>query len=80
MAALNRALALAEMHDGAVIVGEDLHFDVTRALDVALQEQPVVAEGATRFARRRFEGGLQLPRVTHHPHALAAPAGRGLDQ
>ena len=44
MAALQRALALAEVHDGAVRVGEHLDLDVARALEVALDQHPGVAE------------------------------------
>ena len=32
--ALDRALALAEVDDGAVVIAEDLELDVTRPLDV----------------------------------------------
>ena len=81
MAALDRALALAEMHDGAVVVGEHLHLDVARPLDVALEEQPVVAEGAARLARRRRRSAASsVALVAHDAHALAAAAGGGLDQ
>src|SRR5207253_7431954 len=38
VAALQRALALAEVHDVAVAVAEDLHFDVARALDPLLDD------------------------------------------
>jgi len=37
MTALDGALALAEMDDVAVLVGEDLHLDVARVLDVTLE-------------------------------------------
>ena len=44
VAALDRALALAEVHEGAVAVAEDLDLDVAGPGDVALEEDPVVAE------------------------------------
>ena len=50
--ALDRALALAEVHDGAVLVGEDLDLDVARPLEVALEEDAAVAERRQRLARR----------------------------
>ena len=44
VAALHRALALAEVRDGAVLVAEDLDLDVAARGDVALEQQRVVAE------------------------------------
>ena len=52
MAALHRALALEQVHDVAVVVGEDLDLDVARALDQALDVQRAVAERRRRFAPR----------------------------
>src|SRR4249920_3573166 len=37
MAALDRAVALAERHHGSVAVAQQLHFNVARVLDVALE-------------------------------------------
>ena len=50
VAALDRAVALAERHDVAVRVGEDLDLDVARALEVALAEDRVVAERCARLS------------------------------
>ena len=44
VAALQGALALAQVHGGAVGVREDLHLDVARGRDEALEQQGVVAE------------------------------------
>src|SRR5262249_40440432 len=46
VAPLDRALALAEMDDGALCVAEHLDLDVAGTLDVALDQQRVVAERA----------------------------------
>jgi hypothetical protein len=35
MAALQRTVALADVHDGAVLVGEDLHLDVLGVVEIA---------------------------------------------
>src|SRR3954468_4604492 len=43
MPPLDRAIALEEMDDVAVAISEDLKLDVTRLLDVALEQQPVIA-------------------------------------
>ena len=81
VAALDRALALEEVHDGAVGVAEDLHLDVAGARDVAARR--------TRCRRRRRTPPRAGPRPrrrpsssgpSHHAHAPAAAAGRGLDE
>ncbi len=50
MAALQAALAFAEVDDGAVGVGEDLHLDVPGPVDEPFEEQGVVAEGRGRLS------------------------------
>ena len=62
MAALRRAVALEEVHDVAVGVGEDLHLDVAAALDVLLDQHGVVAERA------------RAPRAGRRPRASAYSA------
>ena len=42
---LHGAVAFPEVDDVAVLVGEDLHFDVPRVLDVLLHVDVAVAEG-----------------------------------
>ena len=49
VSSLRRAVALAEMHPGAVRIEQDLELDVSRALQVALQDQPIVGEGPMRL-------------------------------
>ena len=80
MAALRRAVALEEVQHGAVGVGEHLHLDVAAVLDVLLHQHGVVAERrrASRFGRATASAYV-LGRA-HDAHALAAAAGRGLDQ
>ena len=45
VAALQRAIALAQMHDIAMAVGQDLDFDMARLLEIFLHIDRVVAEG-----------------------------------
>ena len=52
VAALDRALALEAVDDVAVRVAEDLDLDVARAVEVALDEERAVAEGALGLAAR----------------------------
>ena len=55
MAALDRALALAEVDDGAVMIAEDLELDVARVLDVLLDVDVADAERRFRLALRGLE-------------------------
>ena len=80
VAALQRAVALAQMHDVAVLVGEDLHLDVPRPREVLLQVELAVAERRLRLGARHRHRRRQLRRGVHHLHAAAAAAGRRLDQ
>ena len=77
---LQRALALAEVHDGAVGVGEHLHLDVARPLDESLDEQRVVAEGGERDAAGRRQCGGEFVGIAGDLHALAAAARRRLHE
>ena len=60
VAALDRALALAEVHDVAVLVAEHLDLDVARRLDVLLEVDVADAERGFGLARRGLE---RLPRA-----------------
>ena len=59
MAALQRAVALAEMDGIALAVAEDLELDVARVAEIFLDIDGVVAERALRLGARladlRFE-------------------------
>ena len=80
MAALQRAVALVEMDDVAVAVGEHLHLDVARRGDVFLDQHARIAERRLRLARRAFERGIELGMLVDAAHALAAAARDRLDQ
>ena len=81
MPALDRALALEQVHDVAVVVGEDLDLDVARPLDQPLDVERAVAERRRRLAPRRLDRFRRVAPVRRHDaHALAAAAGRRLDQ
>ena len=79
VAALRRALALAQMNDVALAVAKDLKLDVSRLLDVALQQNPIATEGAGRLALAGFQRGWKFCRCIDDAHAFAAAAVRGLD-
>ena len=80
VAALDRALAFEAVDEIPVRVAEDLDLDVSRRAEVAFDQQRVVAERVLGLAARRFECSGELARVVHDAHALAAAAGRRLDQ
>ena len=62
VAALDRAVAFAEVDARAVGIEQDLDLDVARADDEALEDQPVVAEGGRRLAPGRGDGVRAAPR------------------
>ena len=78
VAALQRAVALAEMDGVAVAVGEDLQFDVARMADILLDQHAGIAEGGLRLALRGFQRGVEVGVLVDAPHALAAAAGAAL--
>jgi hypothetical protein len=78
--ALDRALALEAVDRVAVLVGEDLHFDVAGRRKVALDQQRAVAECRLRLPRRGGERVFELGRAVHDAHAAAAAARGCFDQ
>ncbi len=79
VAALDRALALAEIDDVAVGVAEHLDFDMPRLFDVLLNEDAIIAKARFCFARCTAEAVADLIVIGGDAHALAAAAGGGLD-
>ncbi len=78
--ALGRAVALVEVHDVAVVVGQHLHLDVAAVLDVLLDQDRVVAERRQRLALRGGDGLVEVLGPADDPHALATATGGGLHQ
>ena len=64
MTALDRAFALAEMNDVAVIVGEHLNLDMARPLDIAFEIDAAVLESRLGFGPRRLIGRGQVRRAS----------------
>ena len=79
VAALQRAVALAEVDHVAVLVGQHLHLDVTGVGQVALEVDGGVAEELLALPGRALEGVLQLVLGQGDAEALAAAAPRRLD-
>jgi len=80
VASLDRALALAQVHDVAERIAENLNLDVAAVLDVGLDKHRAVTERRGGLARRRLDRLREVGLAAHHPHAPAAAAGGGLDQ
>jgi hypothetical protein len=80
VAPLDRTVALAQVDALPVAVDSDLDLDVSVVLDPALEVERVVAERRLGLGAADLDGRLELPRRADHPHALAAAAGRRLDQ
>src|SRR6185295_5765449 len=78
VAALDRAFALVQIEDGAVLVAQDLDLDVPRRLDELLNEHAVVAEAVEAFALHAVEALAHVLFGPGEAHALAAATGRGL--
>ena len=68
------------MNNPPLVVAENLHLDVARAVDQALDVEGAVAEGRRGFAPRGLNGVVHLGREVDAAHAFAAAAGRCLDQ
>src|SRR4051812_6111482 len=79
MAALDRALALAEMDDRSEVIAEDLELDVARRFDVFLDVHVGDAERRLGLALRGLDRVRQFARGADNAHAAAAAAGGRLD-
>ena len=80
VAALDRALALAERDRAAPAVAEQLDLDVPRPLEVALAEDGVVAERGLRLAPGGLERLVELGRRADDAHPAPAAARRRLHE
>ena len=79
VAALDRAVALAEVDDVALGIAQDLELDVARVLDEFLDVNPAVAERLLRLAAGGVVALDEGDIAVRGAHALAAAAGHGLD-
>ena len=77
--ALHRAVTLMQVQHIAVLVRQDLHFDVLGLAHKFFQKHRPVAKGALRFRLRFIQQLLQVLRLAHHAHAASAAAKGRLD-
>ena len=80
VAALETAIALAQVDDRAVRIAENLHLDVAGASDELLRVEPAVAERGPRFGLGARERLLDVGGSLDDPQATAAAARHRLKQ
>jgi hypothetical protein len=68
------------MHDIAMVVGQNLDFDVARSLDVFFQIDARVLKRLFGFSAGRLEPGSQGDFIPGNSHPFATTAGGGFDQ
>ncbi|MNS75691.1 hypothetical protein D3C72_1092180 [compost metagenome] len=61
-------------------IGKDLHFHMSRPLQIFFDQHAVIAEGGQRLAFCAGKFRRKFAFLPHDAHALAAAAGRGLEQ
>ncbi len=79
VAALHRTIALVEVQQVTVMIGEDLHFQVPRPRQIFFEENARVAESRARFALRFFKQRRESRGIAHHAHAAPAATHGGFD-
>src|SRR5947207_5428998 len=80
MAALQRAVALAEVDGAALAVAKHLDFDVARPLEIFFEIDRIVPERDLGFGPRARQRQGQFGFGAHDLHAASAAAGGRLDQ
>ena len=75
VAALDRAFPLAEMHEAAMAVAENLDLDMAGFVDQSLGVERPAAEGAFRLGPATGEGVGDFLWAAHGAHTAAAAAG-----
>src|SRR5258706_8904103 len=80
MAALNAALALAEMHNITVCISDELHLDVTSGMNSLFQVHAIIAKSAFSLAACCTQSRRQALRVAHKANTLTTPTSCGLQQ
>ena len=75
MPALDRAVALAEMHDMPTMVGDNLHFDMAGLKKISFEVDGIVAERGLRLRLRGLKRASEILSLIDDAHAASAPTG-----
>ena len=76
---LEGAVPLPQVHHVAVLVAQNLHFDVLGLHQILLNKDVLAAKGLFGLAAHQLKGGGHLLRGVAPAHAPAAAAGGGLE-
>src|SRR4051795_11396835 len=79
IAALHRAVSVADDHDSAAAVAQNLHLDVPRALQETLHEALSATECHDGLAGGGVEGLCHLVQFAHDLQPAATPTECGFD-
>src|SRR5262245_45321417 len=79
MPALDGAVAFVQVNHAAVLVPEDLDFDMFGSGNVLLQKDRRIAEGPLGLTARLIEKVSKVTRTFDNPHAAASSAESSLD-
>ncbi len=60
MAALQGAITLTQMHSPALTIGQNLNFDMSGLVEIALQINRIVTKSSLGFALRGVQGCFKL--------------------
>ena len=80
MAALNRTVAHTGCPSCPIVIGNDLHFNVTSTLNELLYEYGWVTEGFERFRAGALKGFRELVCRTYSANPVTTASGRGLNK
>ena len=79
VAALDGTVPFVKMQRAAVLVGNQLHFNMRGPLQIAFVEQAGIGKGGLRRLARALNDGFQFRHIVDYVDADAAAAGGGLD-
>ena len=80
VAPLDGAFAFAERNDAAVMVGENLDFNVVRLFQIFFEIETRVAEGVEGFGAGVAISGCKFGAAAHEAHTFAAAAGDSFEE
>src|SRR5688572_19115749 len=80
MASLDRALALEEMNNVAMLVAKNLEFDVAWFCDIFFNEDRSISESRSRFTDGAFHLFLKFSFILNDAHSFPATTSARFDQ